>query len=85
LPSVPLQPIRRERTSAGEPLKGYREVYFPAHPQPVPAAVYERAGLAPGTRLRGPAVVEEPESTTVVGVGCEFEIDEYGGLVITLA
>jgi N-methylhydantoinase A len=48
-------------------------------------AVYDRAALDVGTRIRGPAVIEELSSTTVVDVGGEVEVDPYGSLLIELA
>jgi N-methylhydantoinase A len=51
----------------------------------VPHAVYDRYRLFPGARFRGPAVVEEKESTVVVGAGARCSIDEYGFLWMDLA
>jgi N-methylhydantoinase A len=45
-------------------------------------AVYERADLAPGARLPGPAIVEEREATTVVGPGVELEVDGLANLLL---
>jgi hypothetical protein len=39
----------------------------------------------PGKHLRGPAVIEEPESTVVVGPGSSAVIDRDGNLMATLA
>jgi N-methylhydantoinase A len=36
--------------------------------------VYERYSLAPGSRIAGPAVLEERESTLVVPVAADIEI-----------
>jgi N-methylhydantoinase A/oxoprolinase/acetone carboxylase beta subunit len=46
--------------------------------------VYDRYGLAPGTTLRGPAVVEERESTTVITPAATLKVDQDLNLVITL-
>jgi N-methylhydantoinase A/oxoprolinase/acetone carboxylase beta subunit len=40
--------------------------------------------LAPGTEFDGPAIVEERESTTVVGPGARVEIDAARNLLVTL-
>jgi N-methylhydantoinase A len=48
----------------------------------VEAAVYDRYRLAPGDRFRGPAVVEERESTMVIGPGSEATVDRVGNLVV---
>jgi N-methylhydantoinase A len=45
-------------------------------------SVFSRYDLAPGSRVSGPAVIEEAESTTVIGPGGEAIIDGSGNLVI---
>ncbi len=45
------------------------------------AGVYRRDELAPGMRLRGPALVVEDQTTTVVGAGFELTVDGRGYLV----
>ena len=46
-------------------------------------ALYDRARLAPGDMLAGPAVVEEFGATTVVFPGLAAEVDRFGNLVLT--
>ncbi len=46
--------------------------------------VFERSWLAPGTRLNGPVVVEEPTATTIVNRGDRLQVDEYGNLQIEI-
>ncbi len=46
------------------------------------AAIYERESLPVGVPISGPAVVEEPASTTVVFPGQKLTRDEYGFLHI---
>ncbi len=41
-------------------------------------AVYDRAALAPGTRLGGPAIIAEDETSTLVGPGWSAEINGFG-------
>ena len=41
--------------------------------------------VAFGKHLRGPAVIEEPESTVVIGPGSSSTIDRDGNLMVTLA
>ena len=67
-----------------DPLKGERPAYFPETGfRPTP--VYDRYLLAPGARLDGPAIVEERESTVVVGLGAQVEVDAQANLVVTLS
>ncbi|HET7769656.1 MAG TPA: hypothetical protein VFN74_12840, partial [Chloroflexota bacterium] len=64
--------------------KGEREVYFPETGF-IPTPVYDRYALAPDTRLDGPAVIEERESTAVVGPGASVHVDEWSNLVIGMS
>jgi N-methylhydantoinase A len=47
-------------------------------------AVYERAELPIAFSARGPLVIEEPTTTTLVHPGQELEVDDFGNLVIWL-
>ncbi|MEM9683387.1 MAG: hydantoinase/oxoprolinase family protein, partial [Pseudomonadota bacterium] len=67
----------------GEALKGQREVYF-AETGFAPCDVYDRYALKPGDDFSGPAVVEERESTTVVGPGATVSVDRFHNLVIDM-
>jgi N-methylhydantoinase A len=62
--------------------KGKRKVYFPGGFLDV--AVYDRYRLYPGAQLVGPAIVEERESTVVVGPEIRFHIDKKWNLVVEL-
>jgi N-methylhydantoinase A len=46
--------------------------------------VYNRYNLPPGAVLKGPAVVEEDEASTVVGPGGTLSVDGFGNLVIAV-
>ena len=50
----------------------------------VGAEVVDRSELAPGATIRGPAVVEEAESTAVIGVGGTGRVDDCGALVVEI-
>jgi N-methylhydantoinase A len=47
-------------------------------------AVYDRYRLLPGIDLPGPAIIEERESTVIVGPESRFCIDEQWNLVVEL-
>jgi N-methylhydantoinase A len=81
--SRPAVPAALGKSIGGEPRKGSRQAYFPQAGL-VETAVYDRYRLAPGVVLRGPAVVEERESTTVIGPDCTFMLDPQGNLVIDI-
>ncbi len=67
----------------GEALKGQRDVYFPETGF-APCDVYDRYALSPGDTFEGPAVVEERESTTVIGPGARVTVDESLNLLCDL-
>ncbi len=67
----------------GEALKGQRDVYFPETGF-APCDVYDRYALSPGDTFEGPAVVEERESTTVIGPGAKITVDESLNLLCDL-
>ncbi|MEW5978994.1 MAG: hydantoinase/oxoprolinase family protein [Acidobacteriota bacterium] len=50
----------------------------------VEAAVYERSRLGKGSVIKGPAIVEQPDSTTLLFTGQRAETDEFGNLLISL-
>jgi N-methylhydantoinase A len=99
-PNVPLEAVswrllaagpRPEVTLRGTPgevspdaRKRQRAVYFPEWGERRPTPVYDRYRLAPGAVLSGPAIVEERESTTVVGPGATIEVDEFRNLHVAV-
>ena len=56
----------------------------PCGPSPSARAGYRRDRLPVGTELRGPAVVEELDSTTFIPEGVHLAVDGLGNLVLTL-
>ena len=69
---------------AHDTLKGHRRMRFPDQDGSVSAPVYDRYALRPGTRLPGPAIVEENESTLIIGPGGNAEILPDGSIVVEL-
>jgi N-methylhydantoinase A len=51
--------------------------------KPRDAALIDRAELAPGDCLDGPALVTEPQTTTFVGADFALCVDSAGNLVLT--
>ena len=45
--------------------------------------IFDRAALAPGARLAGPAVIAEDETSTLVGAGWTAEINGFGYIELT--
>jgi len=47
--------------------------------------VYDRAGLGAGSRIAGPAVIEQLDATAIVHPGDTAAVDTYGNLTIRIA
>lgn len=61
-----------------------RDAYCPAAKAFVRHRVYRREDLAGDIEIKGPAIIEEPESTTIIGTGASLKLHESGALVVTL-
>ncbi len=67
----------------GKARKGTRRANFGQGFVEVP--VYDRYALAAGVEIAGPAIVEERESTTIIGVGDRMTVDAAGTLRVRIA
>lgn len=81
LPKPAIRPIPRGRGSRTKP-KESRLIHL--EDQTARVEVFERSNLAPGVRLKGPVVIEEPTSTTIVNRGDRLRVDQYGNLQIEI-
>lgn len=77
---VDLRALAPSFDGSGEP-KEERQVLFEDVGW-VTCAVYERTNLLPGRPVEGPAIIEEPMSTTVVYPGQQARVDELGNLLV---
>lgn len=73
-----------QKHSLEEAIKGQRPAYSPLARDFIPYTVYDRYQLFPGARFSGPAIIEEKESTLIVGEDGRISTDEYGFLWIDL-
>mgnify|MGYP000001288085 CR=1 FL=1 len=78
------QPQPAELAGAGVRPAPYAErpVYFAGGWRTTP--IYARAGLAPGQRLRGPAIVEQLDSTTLILPDEDARVDALGNLIVSV-
>ena len=76
--------LRLTSASSGEARKGTRQAWFPSTGGFVDTAVFDRYRLAAGTRVDGPAIVEERESTVVVPPGASCVVRNDGALEVTV-
>lgn len=75
----------RPRGDLGAALKGHRPAYFTAVGGFAETPIYDRDRLDPGTKLQGPALLEERESTVVVPPRACVEVNPMGSVIITLS
>jgi N-methylhydantoinase A len=73
----------RYEASPGVALKGVRRILTAESGGFVEAQVYERSRMRPGTRLEGPAIVEQGDTTTVLEPGWRGAVDERGSLILS--
>ena len=62
---------------------GRQKLFDPATGQRTEASVYLRGELAPETTIRGPALITEEQTTTVVPAAWQAEVDGRGGILLT--
>ncbi len=74
----------KARGDGTAPVARTRMVMFPDGNGLQPASVYGRQDLLPGHRFRGPAIVEEYGSTTVIPPRCDVEIDGLENIIINV-
>ncbi|HEX6176520.1 MAG TPA: hydantoinase/oxoprolinase family protein [Candidatus Binatia bacterium] len=76
--------LEREPVGAGNAIKGSRSAYFSARGSYGETPVYDRYGLKPGMTFAGPAIVEERESTLIIGARGRARVDERLQIVVDL-
>lgn len=82
---APQPQIERPSATVDAKPKAERDVYVVNEAAVSRIPVYERKSLREGQSLRGPAVIEERESTTVLGATDRLTVDANGCLSITVA
>ena len=76
--AVSLGPVKAE---PGDPRAGEQRAYFQETGE-VALKRYHRARLVPGKAVRGPALIEDEWSTTLIGPGQRGAADRFGNLII---
>lgn len=84
-PTPQLELEQSGQGAVGDALRGTRPVYFvETGITPVDCPVYSRYHLQPGDHFAGPAIIEEMESTTVIGPNSEVRIDERRNICVRI-
>ena len=65
-------------------IKGQRPAYSGITKDFIPYTVYDRYKLFPDAKFKGPAIIEEKESTVIVGEDATVSVDDYGFLWVDL-
>ncbi len=79
-----LEEIGRGGTAPSKAARtGKRPVYFDGHGF-IDTRTFARDGLTAGNRIKGPALIEEHASTTVLMPGDALEVDRFGNLGIAV-
>jgi N-methylhydantoinase A/oxoprolinase/acetone carboxylase beta subunit len=76
--------LRAAASRGSAAMKGRRKIWSSEKRSWVDARVWDRYLLAPGDVIAGPAVVEERESSVVIGVGGRGRVDAQGILMVDL-
>jgi N-methylhydantoinase A len=83
---VPKLQLLKAPVGNGNPqraLKKVREAYFPEAGGFVETPVYDRGSLENGDKIEGPAIIEEPDSTTICPPGYWIKVDPFLSLLIS--
>ena len=86
LPEKPfnLPELKKNHGNLKNCVKGEREAFSIIKKEYIPFTVYERAKLFAGAKLKGPAIIEERESTIVIGEDANAVVNEYGFVCIEM-
>jgi N-methylhydantoinase A/oxoprolinase/acetone carboxylase beta subunit len=79
-----LPKIAKRGGSLKDAIKGQRLAYSGIAGDFILYTVYDRYGLLPGAVFKGPAIIEERESTVIAGEDTTILVDEFGFLWIEL-
>jgi N-methylhydantoinase A len=74
--------VAAEQSSEPTP-RGTRPVFDPELGEFRAVPTYWRDDLAPGARIKGPSVIAEDETSTVVSAAFDARIDRFGYIELT--
>jgi len=65
-------------------IKGQRKAFSVIKKDYIPFTVYDRSKLFPDAQFEGPAIIEERESTIIIGEDSTARVDEFGFIWINI-
>ena len=88
--TVSSKPVKAKRAAkasskAAPPARGRRAIYDPALGKQVTAPVYWRFDMKSGSSIKGPAIIAEDETSTIVGAKFKASINSLGYIVMERA
>ena len=79
-----IPPLQQTHGKLADCVKGERQAFSLVRKEYIRFTVYDRFKLYPGAAVKGPAIIEEKESTIIVGEDAQAGVDEYGFVWIDL-
>jgi len=79
-----IPPLHQTSGKLADCIKGERRAFSLVRKSFLSFVVYDRFKLFPGAVMKGPAIIEEKESTIIVGEDAQAGVDEYGFVWIDL-
>ena len=79
-----IPPLQQTTGELSDCIKGERRAFSLVRKEYVPFRVYDRLKLFPGAVMKGPAIIEEKESTIIVGEDAKASVDDHGFVWIDL-
>jgi N-methylhydantoinase A/oxoprolinase/acetone carboxylase beta subunit len=77
--------LEKKGKSLDQAIKGKRKAYSPMARDFIPYTVYDRYKLFPKATFKGPAIIEEKESTLIVAEDASVSVDDFGFLWIDIS
>ncbi len=75
-------PEMRFEPSGGPVVRGERAIFVEGRVDPVTATVYDREAMEEGFAFVGPAIVRQPDTTTLIEPGWSGQVDAAGNLLL---
>jgi N-methylhydantoinase A len=81
---LPLMPRPSSGSDASRALINRRDVWLPLYTRAVNCPIYDRMKLDAGNIVKGPAILEQMDSTTLVPPNCSARVDSHLNVILEL-
>ena len=79
-----LRKLDAAKDSPKRAVKGVRKVYFSDESEMIEVELYDRENLLAGDMFKGPAIIEQMDTTVVIPKNSGVEVEEFGNIIISL-